>query len=101
VLIAPWVLHRHRRLWDQPEKFDPARFMPGAPPPVRCAYLPFGMGPRVCIGAQFALTEATLVLAAMIRAFHIERADTEPVVPVAIVTTQPDHPAPFRLAPRR
>ena len=101
VLIAPWVLHRHRRLWDQPEKFDPARFLPGAPPPERCAYLPFGMGPRVCIGAQFALTEATLVLAAMIQAFHIERAYSEPVVPVAIVTTQPDHPPLFRLAPRR
>jgi cytochrome P450 len=101
VLIAPWVLHRHRRLWDQPEKFDPARFLPGAPPPERCAYLPFGMGPRVCIGAQFALTEASLVLAAMVRAFHIERDDTEPVVPVAIVTTQPDHPPLFRLAPRR
>ena len=101
VLIAPWVLHRHRRLWDEPEKFDPARFLPGAPPPERCAYLPFGMGPRVCIGAQFALTEATLVLAAMVRAFHIERADAEPVVPVAVVTTQPDHPPLFRLAPRR
>ncbi len=101
VLIAPWVLHRHRRLWDQPEKFDPARFLPGAAPPERCAYLPFGMGPRVCIGAQFALTEATLVLAAMIRAFHIERADTEPVMPVAIVTTQPDHSPLFRLARRR
>jgi unspecific monooxygenase len=101
VLIAPWVLHRHRRLWDQPERFYPARFLPDAPPPERCAYLPFGMGPRVCIGAQFALTEATLVLAAMIRAFHIERADTEPVVPVAIVTTQPDHPPLFRLVLRR
>jgi unspecific monooxygenase len=101
VLIAPWVLHRHRRLWDQPEKFDPARFLPGAPPPERCAYLPFGMGPRVCIGAQFALTEATLVLAAMIRAFHIEGAYSEPVLPVAVVTTQPDHPPLFRFAPRR
>jgi unspecific monooxygenase len=101
VLIAPWVLHRHRRLWDHPERFDPSRFLPGAPPPERCAYLPFGMGPRVCIGAQFALTEATLVLAAMIRAFHIERAYSEPVMPVAIVTTQPDHPPLFRLAPRR
>jgi unspecific monooxygenase len=101
VLIAPWVLHRHRRLWEQPEKFEPARFLPDSPPPERCAYLPFGMGPRVCIGAQFALTEATLVLAAMIRAFHIERADTEPVVPVAIVTTQPDHHPLFRLVLRR
>jgi unspecific monooxygenase len=101
VLIAPWVLHRHRRLWEQPEKFDPARFLSGAPPPERCAYLPFGMGPRICIGAQFALTEATLVLAALVRAFHIERAYSEPVVPVAIVTTQPDHPVLFRLRPRR
>jgi unspecific monooxygenase len=101
VMIAPWVLHRHRRLWDEPERFDPGRFLPGAPPPERCAYLPFGMGPRVCVGAQFALTEATLVLAAMIRAFHIERAGTEPVVPVAIVTTQPDHPPLFRLTSRR
>jgi len=101
VMVAPWVLHRHRRLWDHPEKFDPSRFLPGAAPPDRCAYLPFGMGPRVCIGAQFALTEATLVLAAMTKAFHIERCSAEPVLPVAIVTTQPDHPPLFRLAPRR
>jgi unspecific monooxygenase len=100
VFIAPWVLHRHRRLWAQPETFDPGRFLPGAPAPDRFAYLPFGIGPRVCIGAQFALTEATLVLATMIRAFHIERADGEPVMPIAIVTTQPDHPPLFRLRRR-
>jgi cytochrome P450 len=97
VFIAPWVLHRHRRLWAQPEVFDPARFLPGAPPPDRFAYLPFGIGPRVCVGAQFALTEATLVLASMIQAFRIARADDEPVEPIAIVTTQPDHPPLFRL----
>jgi len=101
VMIAPWVLHRHRRLWDRPEQFHPARFLPGAPAPERCAYLPFGVGPRVCIGAQFALTEATLVVAGMIRAFRIELPDAERVVPVAIVTTQPDHPPLFRLAPRQ
>jgi cytochrome P450 len=100
VMIAPWVLHRHRLLWSRPESFDPRRFMPGATPPERYAYLPFGMGPRVCIGAQFALTEATLVLAAMVQSFHIEYADSEPVVPVAIVTTQPDHPPLFRVTPR-
>jgi cytochrome P450 len=100
VFMSPWVLHRHRRLWSQPEVFDPARFLPGAPPPDRFAYLPFGVGPRICIGAQFALTEATLVLATMIKAFHIERADGKPVMPVAIVTTQPDHPPLFRLLPR-
>jgi len=101
VFIAPWVLHRHRRLWVQPETFDPTRFLPGAPAPDRFAYLPFGIGPRVCIGAQFALTEATLVLAKMIQAFHIERADDDPVLPIAIVTTQPDRHPIFRLFPRQ
>jgi unspecific monooxygenase len=100
VLIAPWVLHRHRPLWAQPEVFDPSRFLPDAPPPDRFAYLPFGVGPRVCIGAQFALTEAVLVLATLTRAFHIERADDAPVTPRAIVTTQPDHPPLSRLRPR-
>jgi cytochrome P450 len=100
VFIAPWVLQRHRRLWVQPETFDPARFLPDAPPPDRFAYLPFGIGPRVCIGAQFALTEATLVLARLIQSFHIERASDAPVTPIAIVTTQPDHPPLFRLSHR-
>jgi unspecific monooxygenase len=100
VFISPWVLHRHRRLWAQPEVFDPGRFLPGAPAPDRFAYLPFGLGPRVCIGAQFALTEATLVLATMVKVFRIERADGEQVEPVAIVTTQPDHPPLFRLQQR-
>jgi cytochrome P450 len=97
ILIAPWVLHRHRRLWTDPERFDPDRFLPGAPPPDRFAYLPFGVGPRVCVGAQFALTEATLVLAMLVQAFRIERADLTPVTPRGIITTQPDHAPPFRL----
>ena len=54
VVIAPWILHRHRKRWAAPERFDPTRFLPGAPPVDRFAYLPFGVGPRVCIGAQFA-----------------------------------------------
>jgi unspecific monooxygenase len=100
IFISPWVLHRHRRLWVEPEVFDPARFLPGAPPPDRFAYMPFGIGPRVCVGAQFALTEATQVLASLIQAFHIERADDDSVEPIAIVTTQPDHPPLFRLQRR-
>jgi unspecific monooxygenase len=101
VFLAPWVLHRHRRLWKEPQLFDPTRFLPGAPAPDRFAYMPFGVGPRVCIGAQFAMTEATLVLATMIQAFRIERAGDEPVNPIAIVTMQPDHPPLFRLRLRR
>ena len=100
VMIAPWLLHRHRRLWAEPDVFDPARFLPGAPAPDRFAYLPFGIGPRICIGAQFALTEATLVLARLVRQFEIGRADDRPVIPVAAITVRPDHPPPFRLRPR-
>jgi len=100
IMIAPWLLHRHRRLWTAPDVFDPTRFLPGAPPPDRFAYLPFGVGPRVCIGAQFALTEATLVLARLVRAFAISRADNGPVIPVAAITVRPDHPPAFRLRVR-
>jgi len=101
IIIAPWVLHRHRMLWRDPALFDPARFLPGAPPVDRFAYLPFGIGPRVCIGAHFALTEATLALAALVRTFRIELADpARPVLPAAVITTQPDHAPSFRLRRR-
>jgi unspecific monooxygenase len=99
LMIAPWVLGRHRRLWREPDAFDPSRFLPGAPPIPRFAYLPFGAGPRICVGAQFALTEATLMLTAMIRAFDVSL-DEAPPMPVAIVTTQPDHAPRFRLQAR-
>lgn len=101
ILIAPWVLHRHRRLWREPDAFDPSRFAPTAPAPPRFAYLPFGAGPRVCVGAQFALTEAMLVLAAFIQAFEVALDGPRPVLPVAVVTTQPDHSPTFRLHPRK
>jgi len=100
VLIAPWLLHRHEKLWNDPNAFIPSRFMPGAPPPDRFAYLPFGVGARVCIGAHFALVEATLALAKLIGAFRVELVDREPVMPVGVVTTQPDRSPMFRIARR-
>ena len=100
VMIAPWVLHRHRSLWEDPELFRPARFMPDQPSPPRFAFMPFGAGPRICVGAQFAMAESTLVLAALIKRFRVSRIDARPVLPVAVVTTQPDHPAQVRLTPR-
>src|SRR3954453_14990351 len=100
VLIAPWLLHRHEQLWRNPSAFIPARFMPGAPPPDRFAYLPFGVGPRICVGAHFALVEATLALAKIIAAFRVELLDNEPVLPVGVVTTQPDRSPTFRITPR-
>jgi unspecific monooxygenase len=100
VLIAPWVLHRHRKHWANPDSFDPDRFLEGAPTPPRYTYLPFGAGPRVCVGAQFAMAEAVLILAMMVQRFRITRADSEPVLPVAVITTHPSRPAPFRLQTR-
>jgi cytochrome P450 len=100
ILIAPWLLHRHEKLWRDPSAFIPERFMPPAPPPDRFAYLPFGVGARVCIGAHFALVEATLALARMIGTFRVTLLDDEPVMPVGVVTTQPDRSPMFRIAPR-
>jgi cytochrome P450 len=100
ILIAPWLLHRHEKLWREPNAFIPSRFMPGTPPPDRFAYLPFGVGARVCIGAHFALVEATLALAKLIGAFRVELLDKEPIIPVGVVTTQPDRSPMFRITPR-
>ena len=100
VLIAPWLLHRHRGLWRDPDAFDPGRFLPGAPPPPRYAYLPFGAGPRICIGAGFALSEAVVILARLVAAFRFARADDRPVLPMGVITTQPDHAPAFLLKAR-
>jgi cytochrome P450 len=100
ILIAPWLLHRHEKLWRDPNAFVPERFMPPATPPDRFAYLPFGVGARVCIGAHFALVEATLALSRIIAAFRVTLLDKEPVMPVGVVTTQPDRSPMFHIAPR-
>jgi len=100
VLIAPWIMHRHRRFWRAPDRFDPSRFMPDAPPPPRFAYIPFGAGPRICVGSPFALTELVLVVASLVRAFRIALPPHRPVTPVGLITLQPDVPPSFRLRPR-
>lgn len=99
VLIAPWILHRHEKLWRDPNAFIPQRFMTG-PPPDRFAYLPFGVGPRICIGAHFALVEATLALAKIIAAFRVTLVDKVPVMPYGVVTTQPDRSPMFAITSR-
>ena len=101
VSISPWVMHRHRAHWHDPERFDPARFLAGAVPPERYTYLPFGAGPRICVGAQFALTEGVLVLARLVQSFHIQVAGDGGMRPIGRVTTQPDRPVSFILTRRR
>jgi unspecific monooxygenase len=100
ILMAPWLLHRHEKLWHEPNAFMPRRFMAPNPPPDRFAYLPFGAGPRVCIGAHFAQVEATLALARLVGAFRIGLIDKTPVIPVGVVTTQPDRSPQFVIKPR-
>src|SRR3954469_16691017 len=99
IMIAPWLLHRHEKLWDQPNAFIPKRFM-STEAPDRFAYLPFGAGPRVCIGAPFAQAESVLALGRLIGAFRVELADTSPVIPLGVVTTQPDRSPLFRITRR-
>jgi cytochrome P450 len=89
VTVMPWVIHRHRRLWDDPERFDPDRFSPeGAAGRPRFAYLPFGAGPRVCIGQVLALNESILILAALAQRYSPRLAPGAQVVPQANVTLQ-------------
>ena len=92
VLIMPWTLHRHRKLWDQPNAFIPARFWPENRDRIdRFQYLPFGAGPRICIGASFALQEAVIALAVLLRRYRFDMAPGAPVPwPVQKLTTQPE-----------
>jgi cytochrome P450 len=72
VLIMPWTLHRHELYWDKPRAYMPERFLPENRGKVgRFQFLPFGAGPRVCIGATFALQEAVIALAVMMQAFPL------------------------------
>ncbi len=98
IWISPWVLHRHRRFWDHPTAFVPDRFA-GKPSPwsSNSAFLPFGAGPRICIGAAFAMAEAQIMLATLLSRFRVTLADRRPVLPVARVTTAPSHEPWFEL----
>lgn len=90
VAIAPYVLHRHRTLWQRPDSFDPMRFLGEARNSIdRFSYLPFGLGPRTCIGASFAIQEACIVVAAIARAFTVEMAPGHEPWPVQKVTLRP------------
>ena len=92
IWISPWTLHRHKAFWDQPTAFMPERFA-GKPNAFMTepAYLPFSAGPRVCIGAHFAMAEASIVLASLLTHHQWGLEEDRPVMPVAQVTTVPDH----------
>lgn len=90
VVVAPWLVHRHRALWRRPQAFIPERFMPPQRETIdRFAYLPFGIGPRLCIGASFAMQEAVIVLASILRRVRLEHVGEEPR-PVHRITLRPE-----------
>jgi cytochrome P450 len=100
IVIAPYVLHRHLLLWDLPDAFDPSRFLPERRGRIgRYAYLPFGIGPRICIGASFALQEATIALAALTQRFDAELLPDAKVWPSQKITLRPEHGLPMRVTP--
>ncbi len=90
IVIAPYVLHRHQLYWRDPDGFDPSRFLGKAKNEIdRFCYIPFGAGARTCIGSAFALQEATLVLATIMKNFDLKLAPNKQVWPLLRVTLRP------------
>jgi cytochrome P450 len=86
VMLVPYLVHRHPAVWSDPETFDPARWLGPQPARPRGAYLPFGAGPRQCIGGGFAILEAKLVLATLLQQVVVDPLPGERVTPVPRVT---------------
>lgn len=89
VSVPTYAVHRHRRLWDQPDAFDPGRFANGTPVG-RYSYLPFGDGPRICIGARFAIQEAVIILSTLLARFRFRAVPGKAPQPTLIITLRPE-----------
>ena len=95
-------MHRHPRFWDNPEGFDPERFLPenlGGRP--RHAYFPFGGGPRVCLGQRFATMEAQLVLAMIAQSFRVKLVPGQNITPLPMITLRSRGPVLMTLSDRQ
>lgn len=92
VVVSPWLIHRHRDLWERPDEFDPDRYSSdSAKESLKCAYLPFSLGPRVCIGAAFAMQEAVLILARLVRRYRFEALPGQEPQPVGRLTIRSEN----------
>ncbi len=90
VVMSPWILHRDPRFFPQPEQFNPERWTPDLQQRLpKFAYFPFGGGPRLCIGASFAVMEANLLLAAIAQRFQLRMAPGRPVSALPSITLRP------------
>lgn len=99
LIMSPWIVQRHPDIWSEPDKFDPQRFL-GVDARTHPGYLPFGLGPRICIGRDFALAEATVVLAVLARHFRFARTSHEPITALASVTLRPPNGLPVTVIRR-
>lgn len=102
VMLSPYAVHRHPRFWDNPEGFDPERFLPenlGGRP--RHAYFPFGGGPRVCLGQRFATMEAQLVLAMIAQSFRVKLVPGQNITPLPMITLRSRGPVLMTLSDRQ
>ena len=101
VVLSPWHLHRHERIWDNPDGFDPDRWaIQAGKTCARDAYMPFSSGPRVCTGAGFAMIEGVLLLSMIVRAFRFEVVDGRAPKPVAHLTVRAEDGMWLRFEPR-
>ena len=100
VLFSPWLLHRDERWWPDPLAFDPGRFQGERNKTRRpWSFLPFGGGPRSCIGLNLAMTEMTVALAMIVRSFDLVAADNQKPRPEALITLRPSGPLRVALKP--
>jgi cytochrome P450 len=101
VYVPIYALHRHSALWDRPETFDPDRFAPDkAKQRHRYAYMPFGAGPRICIGSSFAQMEGVAILAALLRTIRLRNTTDAPPKPRMRLTLRPERKLWMRVEPR-
>jgi len=101
IVLSPWHLHRHERIWPEPDAFKPERWQEDAAKTcARDGYFPFSSGPRVCAGAGFAMVEGVLLLAMLVRAFRFELVDEKTPVPVAHLTVRAKNGIRLRLIGR-
>jgi cytochrome P450 len=101
ISIWPWIIHRHKRLWDAPDAFDPGRFSADRKDGRhRFQYLPFGGGPRTCVGARLAMAEALTILAIWLSRWRFDPLPGRQVEVSGLVTLRPKDGLPLVLSPR-
>ncbi len=101
VFVVPWLLHRHKKLWEKPDHFIPERFLPENSAKIsKFAYIPFSIGPRICAGMSFGLTEALLCLATLAQKYKPRLQPGYVVNPLCKLTLRPEGGLPMTIVPR-